>query len=227
MVTPGGGALDIGTDHAYIPIYLAERGIKEKILACDINKGPLAIAQGNIRAKGLEKKIAVCLSDGLEKTEISPGDSVIIAGMGGLLIRDILLRSDNKAKVAGELILQPQTEYSELRMYLSSTGFEITNEDMVEEDGKYYFVIRAVPSGKGAYDLSDAERDFGPVLLKKQHPLLREYLEKRLGTCREVLSRLEDAKPAENIIKRMNEIKSEINYIEEIIMRYFGMPDGR
>lgn len=223
MVSPGGRVIDIGTDHAYIPIYLVEKGIKESALACDVNKGPLSIAKDHIANEGLSEKIGLCLSDGLKSVDVSTGDSIVIAGMGGLLIRDIILSSPDKARLSGELILQPQSEYGQLRGFLSETGFVIEDEDALEEEGKFYFLMKAVYRPDDARILRDVEEEFGPALLKRRDETLKTYLIKQLDVNREIISKLNKQQEKSSIIKRAEEVRRKISLIEKALGDYYEM----
>ena len=135
-LVPGGTVpADVGTDHAYIPIALVEEGKIPRALAMDINQGPLTRAEENIKAHGLEEKIETRLSDGLEKMKKGEADTVLIAGMGGLLTVRIL---SSKREVLGgaTLVLQPQSDLPSVRGWLTEEGYAITAEDLVLEDGK-------------------------------------------------------------------------------------------
>ncbi len=137
---------DIGTDHAQLPIYLIETGRCELAYACDIAEGPLSAAERNIKKAGLEDKITTVLSDGL--TGLSDGriTDIVIAGMGGEMIRDILAAGEEKARKAN-LILQPNTRAWELTDWLYRNGFEVARQEAVP-DGKFiYPVINAKHSG--------------------------------------------------------------------------------
>ena len=144
LVTPGGRLADIGTDHAYVPIYLAQTGSISGAVAMDVNRGPLLRAQEHICENGLESCIAVRLSDGLQKLEAGEADTVLIAGMGGALTIRILAAGSHVLPSVKELILQPQSEIFKVREWLEAYGYIITEEDMVCEDGKYYQMMRAV-----------------------------------------------------------------------------------
>lgn len=147
-LVPGGTVLaDVGTDHAYIPIALVEEGKIPRALAMDINQGPLMRAEENIKAHGLEEKIEIRLSDGLEKMKKGEADTVLIAGMGGLLTVRIL---SSKREVLGgaTLVLQPQSDLPSVRGWLTEEGYAITAEDLVLEDGKYYQMMRAQKCGE-------------------------------------------------------------------------------
>lgn len=223
MVSPGGRVIDVGTDHAYIPIYLVEKGIKEYALACDVNKGPLSIAKDHIANEGLSDRIVLCLSDGLTDVDISPGDSVVIAGMGGLLIWDIISSGRDKARMSGEMILQPQSEYGQLRAFLSEAGFVIEDEDALEEEGKYYFLIKTVYKSDDVPVLRNVEKEFGPVLLKRRDETLRTYLIKQLDVNREIISKLNKQEEKASIIKRAEEVRQRISLIEEALGDYYEM----
>ena len=152
-LVPGGTVpADVGTDHAYIPIALVEEGKIPRALAMDINQGPLTRAEENIKAHGLEEKIETRLSDGLEKMKKGEADTVLIAGMGGLLTVRIL---SSKREVLGgaTLVLQPQSDLPSVRGWLAEEGYAITAEDLVLEDGKYYPMMRAQKCG----EMSEAE----------------------------------------------------------------------
>ncbi len=126
--TVRGCVADIGTDHAYIPIYLTEHKKVKKAFAMDVNEGPL------IRAEGLEK--------------LSPGEveAVIIAGMGGGLVMRILTEGQAVAETLQECILQPQSEIAKVREFLQQNGYQIVQEEMVLDEGKYYPMMRVVNS---------------------------------------------------------------------------------
>lgn len=144
MVTSGFRLADVGTDHGYIPIELVRSGRVPHAVAMDINRGPLLRAQENIRRYGLEGQIETRLSDGLHALAPGEADSVVIAGMGGLLVVRILQEGSAALEGVRELILQPQSELRSVRLYLEEAGYEIADEDLVCEDGKFYPMMRAV-----------------------------------------------------------------------------------
>lgn len=148
MVSPQSFAVaDVGCDHAYVSIALLERGIAKKVIAMDVRQGPLKIAAGNVKSANLEEKIDLRLSDGLEKLTSGEVDTIIIAGMGGLLVKRIL--EQGKAVLCTErppvLVLQPQSDLAAVRIFLHSSAYHIVQETMLIEDGKYYTVMRAEP----------------------------------------------------------------------------------
>lgn len=166
MVPQGAFFADVGTDHAYLPIYLAENNLISHAVAADINRGPLLRAKGNIKKYNLEEKIDTCLSDGFEELDSNSFDTASIAGMGGILIARIL----EKAPRGKLYILQPMRDAHFLRAYLSSNGFELVDEKLAEEGNKIYTVI-AVRDGKEV--LSENELYLGKLL--KKDPLFEKF----------------------------------------------------
>lgn len=170
---------DVGTDHAYIPIYAAEKGICRKAIAIDLRTGPLKMANANIKRHGVEEKIETRMGNGLEPISQEESDIVIISGMGGNLIRDILFSSVEKAKKAKLLLLQPNNAPEVLRRWLYENGYNIMEELLEEDAGKIYCLITARWTGE-----TERKDEFacyvGEKLLNTKVDLLRKYLEKKL-----------------------------------------------
>lgn len=191
MVTKGNIVADIGTDHGYVPIYLVKSSICPRAYAMDIHEGPLEIAKKNIEENGLQDSICTILSDGMEKLSCGMAESVIIAGMGGDLMIDILKRGQNIDGVK-ELILSPHKRIDLVRKYLVEAGWHIVQEKMVTDAGKFYTVIQSVP-GREREAYSDEEYFYGKLLLNEKNPILKEYLEKEHGKFSKVLNTMEDS----------------------------------
>lgn len=138
---------DVGTDHAYLPVFLMEAGRIRAAVASDIHKGPLERADRNIRAAGLSNKIETLLTDGLSGIERYPVTDIVIAGMGGLMIAGILDAAPFVRERRPRLILQPMQNVPELRAYLAENGFRIEQEKQLLSDGKYYQIICTVYDG--------------------------------------------------------------------------------
>lgn len=166
FVIGDGIAVDVGTDHAYLPVYLVKSGIVKKAYACDIADGPLLSAQKSVEREGLSDSIKIIKSDGLENVSSSGVSDVIIAGMGGELIEDIISRAE-WVKNGVNLVLQPNTKVSELMSYLYKNGYKIKSEKAVTDKRFTYIVINAEYIGKpgnagiikcivGELDMSDA-----------------------------------------------------------------------
>lgn len=135
-------AADVGTDHAYIAVELIKSGKAEKVIASDINEGPLNIAKNNIIKEGLSEKIETRLGGGLSVLEEGEADTVIIAGMGGELICQIIKDDIKKAKKS-VLIIQPMNAQYEVRKFLFENGFKIKCEDIECEAHRVYNIIIA------------------------------------------------------------------------------------
>ena len=145
MVAPGVRVCDVGCDHGFVSIWLVECRISPCVLAMDVREGPLGAARKHVTERGLQSRIETRLSDGLHNYKIGEADSLICAGMGGRLMMRILGEEKAKTDSFRELILQPQSELMEFRAWLREHGLRITDEKMVEEDGKFYPMMRAVP----------------------------------------------------------------------------------
>lgn len=170
---------DIGTDHAYIPIYAVMNNLCEKALAADLRIGPLKMAHANIAQYGLENSIETRLGNGLEPILLSECDVIVVAGMGGLLIADILSVSVEKAKKAQMLLLQPNNAADTLRKWLYENGFDIIKEELVLDAGKLYCVISSKWTGV-TVKKDEFAYYIGEKLLEGKDPLLQSYLSRKL-----------------------------------------------
>lgn len=193
LVTRGGVLADIGCDHGFVSIYLIEKGICPKVIAMDVNEGPLLRAREHIEERGLTEYIDIRLSDGMEKLKMQEADSILIAGMGGRLVIKILSDYMDKAKALKEVILQPQSELHLVRRFLSEQGFHIVKEDMTEENGKYYPAIKAAWKEGETESLQEKEEWFGPCLLKEKNSVLLEYLQREKAKFVQILNEIENS----------------------------------
>ncbi len=148
MVTAGSRIADVGCDHAFLSVYLIQAGKCPKCLAMDVRRGPLSGAEEHIAAYGLGEYIETRLSDGLAAYRIGEAQTLVCSGMGGRLMKKILEEGGDKTRSFTELILQPQSEISEFRIFLREAGFLVTEEEAVYEEGKYYFAMKAVYAGQ-------------------------------------------------------------------------------
>lgn len=146
MVSGNGIVCDVGTDHAYLPAYLIENNICDYAIASDINEGPLKFAQQTIIKYHIEDKIRLLKSDGLKNIPSENVSDVVIAGMGGETIAEII-SGTQWLKSGVNLVLQPMTRAGYLRKWLYKNGFEIAEEKAVIQDRFIYTAIRAFYSG--------------------------------------------------------------------------------
>lgn len=208
---------DIGTDHGYIPVYLVENNIAKKVIGTDISKGSLDKIIDYIKTLNLEHIIDARLGDGLEVIKPYEVDTVIIAGMGGLLIRDILEKNKEVTDSIANFILQPMVAAKELRQYLVDNNFEIIEEELVKEDGKYYEIIFA-KKGK-SYIEKEIYYEISPLLIKKKHPLLREFIQFRFRELENIIEEIKDInteKSKERYLEISAKIKDYKGVLEEI-----------
>ena len=218
LVTEGASVADIGTDHGYVPIYLVKNKIASKVIAMDINKGPLERARMHIVGHGLKGQIETRLSDGLKK--INPGevDGMIAAGMGGALVIKILEDSKEVVDSLKFCILQPQSEISKVRKYLNRNGLVIVDEDMVEEDGKFYPMMKVVHGEPEKYE--EYEYIYGKKLLEKKHHVLQKFLLREQYVQESIVEQLSKHIGSESAEQRTREILHERQYTMQALERF-------
>ena len=176
FVPQGAILLDVGSDHAYLPIDLVERGKIKSAIAGEVVEGPYQSAVKNVEAHGLKEKIQVRLANGLAAFEETDQVSVItIAGMGGRLIATILEEGLDKLVNVERLILQPNNREDDLRIWLQEHGFQIVAESILEEAGKFYEIL-VVEAGQMKLSASDLR--FGPFLSKEVSPVFVQKWQK-------------------------------------------------
>lgn len=203
--------VDVGTDHGYVPISLITEKRALKVIACDINKGPLNNARANIQKAGLFKKIELRLGGGLVPCETGEADTVIIAGMGGILIMDILEESYIKAQSAEKLILQPMNSQDILREYLINNNFSIKNEHLAIEGEKFYNIIEVVPKKETKDYLKESFLNFGNPQNFEKNEQFKIYTEKNIKRIERVLTNLKKAKNYdENEVEKLKNILAEL-----------------
>ncbi len=147
LVRDGKLLCDVGTDHAYLPIWLLKSGRVPKALACDINPGPLAAAAGNAQKYGETDRLSLRLSDGLREVRAEEAEDIVIAGMGGELMLRIIRETAWLQNGEKRLILQPMSSAEELRLGLKKLGFSVPKEQAAEDSGKVYTAFAAVYIG--------------------------------------------------------------------------------
>lgn len=229
MVTTGNRLVDVGCDHGYLPVYLIQQKKIPSAIAMDVRKGPLSRAKEHIRQYGLEEYIQTRLSDGLENLKAGEGDTLVIAGMGGPLMERILTDGQSVRDSFSEMILQPQSDIPHFRRFIQSQGFQIVEEKMVEEESKFYpmmRVVRTCPEGDGNENLvSEAapytlEEAFGKFLLKEHNPVLYRYLLREERIRADILKQLQAAPQAEAVTARIREVKEEAQLIKAALAEY-------
>ena len=193
LVSDGAYLADVGTDHAYLPLYLAELGKLSGAVASDIHKGPLESAEKNIREAGFSDLICTVLTDGLQGLDPYPVTDVAIAGMGGLMIKGILEKAAAFKERSVKFILQPMQHIPDLRRYLGESGFAIEKEAQATADGKFYQIMLCTYDGTVRKE-SELELLLGSynILHKKENAEnFRRLCERQLDVLREKIKGLE------------------------------------
>ncbi len=205
---------DIGTDHAYVPIFMVLELGANGAIAADINKGPLKRADANIKKYDLSERVTTRLSDGLKEFSPNEVDTVIIAGMGGTLIAKILEDSPQMKKEGLRFVLQPMTAEPELRKYLEENGYRITDECMAREDEKLYTVINA-ELGKSE-PMREVFYHVGQKLFEKKEELFPLLLDRKIAEFEKVISGLSKALNSPEINEKREYYYLVLNQLKEL-----------
>ncbi len=205
-VTKGNSVADIGCDHAYIAIYLIEKAIAPKVIAMDINKGPLQRADENIKARGYVNRIETRLSDGLDKLNLGEVDTVLMAR--------ILEEGKKVLESVKELVLSPQSEINQVRKYLHDNHFAIMEEKMVLDEGKYYVIIRAAKTSQKEEYERQVFYQYGKLLLERKEPVLLDYLKREERLNLEIVDKLKES-PGQRSDTRLMEVEETLKLIRE------------
>ncbi len=200
LVDDNTSIIDIGCDHALLDIFLVLNKELKKVVASDNKKEPLNSALANIKKYHLEDRIELSLSDGL--TNISSDiDTVIISGMGGELIKEIL--DPKYLKNVNTLILSPQSDIYEVRVYLNEIGYKFVDERIILDQGKYYIIMKLI---KKQETLNYEQLKYGPILLKNKNEIFFEYYNNALKEKINILDKV-----PEKIKEELNEEIDELN----------------
>lgn len=198
---------DIGSDHAMLPIALVLNGKVTRAYASEVNEGPYEATVKNIERYDVNNYVSAVLSDGI--SELSKDvNTISICGMGGSLIVDILDKDKDKLESVTTLVLEPNNNEESVRIWLMNNGFEVAFERLVEEEGRYYEIIKAV---KGNATYSKEELLFGPVLLKEKSDVFvtkwsshRDYLLRVMNNIND--KECSNYKVLETLVQEINKV---------------------
>ena len=208
-------AADIGTDHAYIPEMLIKSDLCMKVIATDLNERPYRIAKNYVESIGLEDSIEVRLGNGLQPVELVEVDTIVIAGMGGILITKILEEKIKDFDEIKTLILQPMNAADKVRKYLHEKGFCIIDEEIAKEDHHFYELIKVRKSSKACTYEKELFYETGKTLFEKKHPLLKQFVENKMRINSEIIENMDKAnisnKKKENLKERNEEYREVLN----------------
>jgi tRNA (adenine22-N1)-methyltransferase len=215
LIPPGSTVADIGTDHAYLPLYLVQEEISQRVVASDMNSAPLHQARETVAAFNCLQKIDLRQGDGLKVIQAEDQiNTVVIAGIGGETIIKILEGGRDKLKSVERLILQPMTESGTLRLYLAHNGYALVRESLALEGRRLYEIIMAKP---GMEDETDLFRlSLGPRLLEVKPPLLPLLLQEKIRKLRIVQRSLQRARQ-ENVSDKLQEVEKTLVHLEEVL----------
>lgn len=204
---------DIGTDHGYLPIYLIKNGVCNTAIASDIKKGPLNKAKINIEKYSMEEKIQCRLGTGLNTIKENEVDSAVISGMGGNLIRDIIVNDLEVFKSLKYAVLQPVQNPEILRKYLYDSGFNIIDEELCIDENKYYEIIK-VEYNNNVVIKDDIYYEISEKLIEKKHPLIRQYIEYKISKNKHIIDNIDICNS--NALRRKEELVYKNHILKEL-----------
>ncbi|MGN0307831.1 MAG: tRNA (adenine(22)-N(1))-methyltransferase [Lachnospiraceae bacterium] len=216
LLSGGLRVADIGCDHGFLSIYLVKTGKAPGCIAMDVNRGPLERAEKHIQREGLSTYIDTRLSDGARALDSAEKvEAAVMAGMGGKLMIRIIEDSREQFLRMRELVLQPQSEIAMVRAYVRQMGWQITAEDMVLEEGKFYPMMRVEAGSKErASEKQELFDCYGELLLKNRHPVLKEFLKKEEKQQKEILLKLQEKNTARSR-ERSRQIQKNLEKIHQ------------
>ena len=219
-VLPGESAADIGTDHGYVPMLLMKNNVSPKVIMSDISSGSLAKAIETFELCGLDADSAdFRTGDGLDTIEAGETDDVIIAGLGGFTIIEILANDLDKSRSFHKLILQPRKHSGNLRYWLYTNGWDIISEDLAPEGKFVCEVITAVPSGQISRDPLYPEDDirwkYPEAIVTANHDLAVKRISWKIGSISEEISNLSNSSKDHSML--IQRLISDRDYLKGLI----------
>ncbi|RYL90413.1 class I SAM-dependent methyltransferase [Sporolactobacillus sp. THM19-2] len=214
---------DIGSDHALLACKAVEDGRAIRAIAGEVRVGPFRRSEEGVRNRGLDEMVCVRLGDGLSVLAPGEADCIVIAGMGGELITDILQRGRDRLNEQTTLILQPNIREPLCRSWLAAHHWAVLDEHIVEEGSHFYEIILAKYAVTGCTELSESECIMGPVLSKKQSPVFIKKWLKREKKLHQILSAIDHSvqKPSPSILMKKRQCVKEMKMIQNCLRRYF------
>jgi tRNA (adenine22-N1)-methyltransferase len=215
MVIKGEKVADIGADHALLPIYLIENQIAPQVIIGELGDGPYLRAWNAVQASSVHKSIELRQGDGLQVLHHGEAKSVVLAGMGGDTMVEILAHDWNKAASFRRFVFQPMSKAQVLRQRLASRGWIIEDERLGSENGRFFQVI-AVRPANCPYILTDLEMEIGVAALRVDDELKREFIQVHLQKYQRIYQDLMGSPLHRNRLLAEN-YKGKIERLEEIL----------
>lgn len=217
-LTPGAYFADIGSDHAYLPCYVCQRDDKARAIAGEVSKGPFTSAKQAVSLYGLQDVVTVKLGDGLAVVDEAVTE-VVIAGMGGALIRSIIEKGKNKLQFIDRLILQPNNNEHLVRETFLKHGFSLTDEVIVEDNGRLYEILVAAKNTNiNNYDAAMPVKKqclFGPILMQEKSVLFMRKWRSEYNNTKRIIETIKQSKHDNEA--KLNKFRQQLKWIEEVI----------
>lgn len=219
LIPYGSKIADIGSDHAYLPCYTVKKGTVPFAIAGEVAEGPFLSALKQVKTEGLTDKIQVRKGNGLEVIQPGEVETITIAGMGGTLISQILEAGKEKLVSVQKLILQPNVGAFAVRNWLLENGWELVQEEILEEDGKIYEILSAIKGDPASPYQENPEKEilFGPYLLKQKNTAFLKKWESELKNWQRILSKLDKAEESESTLLKKAELIKKISMAKEVL----------
>lgn len=200
LIQPCNIMADIGTDHAYLPVYLCMSGKCKSAIASDIKQGPLESAASTVTGYNQAHKIELRLGSGVDTLEPEEADVIVIAGMGGIIITEILKSRPEIFKTAKQILIQPMSSVSELRENLCDIGYEISNEYLAKEDRKIYNIMTVTPCDNTSPQ-TEADIYVGKKLMENRPEHFDEYIIMKKKQLENMIEGLKKSATSETSVK--------------------------
>ncbi|MBQ8503741.1 MAG: SAM-dependent methyltransferase [Clostridia bacterium] len=213
LVREGSVTADIGTDHAYLLCYLIQNNICPEGIAADLRKGPLDNARQTVIDCGISDKVELILSDGLQNVPENSADDIVMAGMGGILISEIIEKAKWVYNEKINIIAQPMTHAEVLRRFFCENGFRIRKEKTATDGKRFYVALSAVYTGE-KYNMPESYYYLGE-LLENRDEITRKYIDKLIFTLEKKLAAQKSAgvEDMEFLEKLIDEIKMKVTEV--------------
>lgn len=221
FIPKGAKLADIGSDHAYLPCHVVKAGKVTYAIAGEVVEGPFQSAKKQVEMEGLSNQINVRKGNGLEVIDAGEVECITIAGMGGTLIATILEEGKGKLDGVKRLVLQPNISAISIRLWLLENGWSLTDEAIIEEDGKIYEILVAEKGDpKSAYTENiECELLFGPFLSKQKNEAFLQKWTGERNNWERILNQLGQSKQTEEKLEKELELKKKISMTKEVLGR--------
>ncbi len=210
LVRPGNKVLDIGTDHAFLPCYLVQQGLCPSAAAADLRPGPLENAKATVADCGLSAQVETLLSDGLDAFGPQRDCTVVLAGMGGILISELLERTSWVRSETVQIVAQPMSHAEDVRRFFYENGFSLEKE-VCAVDGRHVYCAMAAHF-TGDVTVPSPALPFGGLLFGQNDPAAKRFLDQQFARLKKRCSALEQAGTDAAQIKELRAILQDFEY---------------